>query len=145
MPPTAQLLLLSTGGFFLTGLLCGCWKHSHICCGADNAGPAYVEVPYRAGFMYAFAMLVLERFVIASQLPDSVELAAVVVQVACFAFPIFTYVVHGVLQDTDNQFKPPHLLGRLVLPPAVVTASMLAIAAADIGGFWVLLWGATLA
>src|SRR5689334_24039468 len=50
-----------------------------------------------------------------------------------------SYAVHGWLDDTDNQLRQPHVLGRRTLPAWVVSGSMWMLAAAEIGGFVVLL------
>src|SRR5690606_34663195 len=111
MPDAAMLAVFSAGGFFLAGLLFGVWKYLHIARSADAAAPAYVDIAHRAALMYAFACLVIERFATLSQLPGTVELAAVLAQVVFFALAVGTYVVHGLLRDTDNQLARPHKLG----------------------------------
>jgi hypothetical protein len=51
------------------------------------------------------------------------------------------YAVHGWLRDTDNQLREPHVLGRSMLPNALVRTSMWMLVTAEIGGFAVLLAG----
>ena len=39
-----------------------------------------------------------------------------VAALAFFALAIATYVIHGILRDTDNRLRRPHRLGRRKLP-----------------------------
>jgi hypothetical protein len=137
-----QIAIFAAGGFFLAGLLLGAWKYLAIARSPEARAPVYVDTAHRAALLYAFACLLIERFVVLSQLDPTVELLAVLAQVTFFALAVGTYVVHGALQDTDNQLAKPHRLGRREVPPAAVTAFMVALMVAEIGGFGVLLWGA---
>ncbi|MEO1273305.1 MAG: hypothetical protein AAFX99_34915 [Myxococcota bacterium] len=76
-----------------------------------------------------------------SRLSPTMETTAVIAQVGFFAFAITTYVVHGVLRDTDNQLKRPYTLGPLKLPSPLMVGAMVALMVGEIGGFGVLLWG----
>jgi hypothetical protein len=136
-----RIAILAAGGFFLAGLLLGAWKYLEIRRSPEARAPAYVDIAHRAALLYAFACLLIERFVGISQLDPSVELVAVLAQVTFFALAVGTYVVHGALRDTDNQLARPHRLGRGEVPSAAVTAFMVALMAGEIGGFSVLLWG----
>lgn len=137
-----RLAVFASGSFFLAGLLFGVWKYVAIARSPDAQAPVYVDIAHRAALLYAFACLVVERFAELSALASSVELAAVVAQVAFFALGLSTYVLHGLLRDTDNQFARPHRLGRATLPPALVVGFMVALVVAEVGGFAVLFWGA---
>ena len=135
----------ASGGFFLAGLVFGVWKYAQIARSPKVQASAYVDIAHRAALMYAFACLVVERFVVLSMLDETLELIAVVAQVGFFAFGLSTYVIHGILRDTDNQFARPHKLGRSELPPAVMVAAMVALVVGEVGGFAVLFWGAVTA
>ena len=145
LDPASTLALFAAGGFFLAGLLFGVWKYAHIARSEGAAAPVYVDIAHRAALMYAFACLVIERFATLSQLPADVEVAAVLAQVVFFALAVSTYVVHGLLRDTENQLARPHRLGRGELPPALVMAFMVALSIFEIGGFAVLFYGAIVA
>ncbi|MBC7173608.1 MAG: hypothetical protein H5U40_14300 [Polyangiaceae bacterium] len=145
MDQASQIAVFSAGGFFLAGLLFGVWKYVHIARSATAAAPIYVDIAHRAALMYAFACLVIERFATLSRLPAPVELAAVLAQVTFFALAVSTYVVHGVLRDTDNQLARPHRLGRGEMPGFLVVGFMGALCVFEIGGFVVLLYGAATA
>lgn len=140
-----QIAIFAAGGFFLTGLLTGAWKYFEIARSAEARAPVYVDTAHRAALLYAFACLVIERFVVLSQLHPTVEMVAVLAQVTFFALAVLSYVVHGVLRDTDNQLARPHRLGRTEVPPAALTTFMVALMAGEIGGFAVLFWGAVVA
>ncbi|MCY1033340.1 hypothetical protein OV207_17940 [Corallococcus sp. BB11-1] len=140
-----KIAVFAAGGFFLAGLSFGVWKYAQIARSPKAQASAYVDIAHRAALMYAFACLVVERFVHLSALDATVELVAVVAQVGFFAFGLSTYVIHGLLRDTDNQFARPHKLGRAELPPALMVASMVALVAGELGGFAVLFWGALIA
>lgn len=132
--------IMAAGVFFLIGLLTGVWKywqmHRH---GRDHY---YVAIAHRASLMYAFAAIVLERLAVFSSWSDTVNLWAVLASCLFFALAIGTYVVHGVLKDTTNQLKQPHVLGRFRLPAWLVMGFMLSLIMAEIGGFLVLFAGA---
>ncbi len=137
-----SISVFSAGGFLLAGLSFGVWKYAQIARSPKAQASTYVDIAHRAALLYSFACLVVERFVVLSTLDANVELAAVLALVGFFTFGLSSYVVHGILRDTDNQFARPHRLGRAELPPAVMVASMCALIAGELGGFAVLFWGA---
>jgi len=139
--PAVRLCLVAAGVFFLTGLLTGAWKYLEIARSPKAQSPVYVDVAHRAALLYSFASLLLAEFASKSAWSAQTNLVAAALPLAFFAFAIVGYVVHGVLRDTDNQFARPHRLGGLTLPPAALTGFMLALIAAEIGGFAVLFAG----
>ena len=54
-------------------------------------------------------------------------------------------MVHGALQDTDNQLKPPFRLGDRTLPTLFIVGYMWTLIIAEIGGFSVLFYGVLVA
>jgi hypothetical protein len=110
----------------------------------DAQAPYYVNTAHRASLLYAFASLVLYHFVLHSPWSSTVNLISVAAPVFFFGFAVTTYVIHGVLRDTDNQFEEPHVLGRFELPPFVVRGSMWLLIVGEIGGFGVLFVGVVL-
>ena len=134
---------LSAGAFFLVGLGCGFWKYSWIArtAEADARAPPYVDIAHRASLLYAFACDLLARLCAESAWPDSVNLVASGLLVGFFASAVIGYVVHGVLRDTDNQLRRPHVLGRRTVGPRAVTTYMVALTIAEIGAFGVLFAG----
>lgn len=133
------------GAFFLVALSTGVWKYALIRRSPDARAPVYVDIAHRAAFMYAFSCLVLAHFAALSRWPDRWNTIGVAVAVALFASAEATYILHGLLRDTDNQLARPHRLGRRKLPGGLVHGYMVLLAAGEIGGFLVVFSGAMLA
>jgi hypothetical protein len=140
---TSSLLFVYTacGIFFLTGLVTGVWKYWHIHSSEDAQAPVYVDIAHRTSLMYSFAALVLAKFVEFSPYSEAVTFWAAAAPILFFGLAISTYVIHGILQDTDNQMKRPHKLGAFTLPNWVIIAFMAALIVAEIGGFGILFVG----
>ena len=140
--PAVALAVLAAGVFFLVGLLTGAWKYYAIMRSERAVAPTYVDVAHRASLLYAFAALLLAVFARLSAFDDAVDFWATLAPLVFFAASIATYIVHGVLDDTDNQLRRPHRLGKATLPGAVIATFMVALMIAEIGGFVVLFAGA---
>lgn len=138
----ADFALLAAGLFFLTGLITGVWKYLAIMASDKARAPYYVDTAHRASLMYAFASILVREFVPYSPFSETTTYVLVVAQLAFFASAIVTYIVHGILKDTNNQLRRPHQLGRRTLPGWLVSSYMWALVAAELGGFAVLLAGA---
>ena len=141
LEPAAQLSLVAAGAFFLSGLLTGVWKYRWIMASDDAEAPYYVNTAHRASLLYSFAAILLLQFAVYSAWSTTVNLAAVAVLVFFFAAAITSYVVHGVLRDTDNQFREPYVLGGFELPEVVVRGAMWLLILGEVGGFLVLFTG----
>lgn len=140
--PAVKLCIVSAGAFFLIGLLTGAWKYFHIVRATTATAPVYVDIAHRAALLYSFAALLLAVFAHLSVWPATVDLVASALPLLFFAGAIGSYVVHGVLRDTDNQLIKPHRLGGGTVHPAAIAGFMWALMAAEIGGFAVLFVGA---
>lgn len=140
--PAVVLTLIACGGFFLTGLLTGAWKYAWMAKSADATSPAYVDIAHRSSLMYAFACLVLLHFVMLSPWSSAWTLVFAAAPILFFALAVGTYLIHGLLRDTDNQLRSPHRLGRRTLPPVLVHGFMVALIIAEVGGFLALFGGA---
>lgn len=139
---TAQhLCLVSCGVFFLAGLLTGAWKYACIATRKNAEAPYYVSIAHRAALMYTFAALVLWVFAGLSAWDDRVDFWAAFFPLLYFALAIATYILHGFLEDTDNQFRRPHRLGGGELSATLISGFMISLAVAEIGGFAVLFAG----
>ena len=136
-----SVCMVSAGGFFLLGLVCGAWKYLHIRRSAETRAPIYVDLAHRSALMYAFANILLSRFVERSRWSEPVNLTAVIVLQIFFASAVLAYAVHGALGDTDNQFRRPHRLGRATIPDAAMTAFMMALIGAEVAAFAVVFAG----
>lgn len=128
--------------FFMTGLLTGIWKYLHIARSTDATAPVYVDIAHRSALMYAFAAIVLAQLAAVSVWSATTNAWAALIALGFFAFAIVTYVLHGALQDTDNQFRRPHRLGKSTLPAGMFRLSMWALVAGEVGGVGVLGVGA---
>ncbi len=136
-----QLCLLAAGIFFFSGLLTGLWKYACIARSPQAVAPVYVDIAHRTSLMYSFSAILLREFVPYSPLTPAGTLWAAGLPLLFFASAIVMYIVHGILRDTDNQMRSPHRLGSLTLPGIVIHAFMWMLAAAEIGGFAILLYG----
>ncbi|HQV77656.1 MAG TPA: hypothetical protein PLJ42_01755 [Chitinophagales bacterium] len=125
--------ILACGIYFMIGLLTGVWKYIHIMKSKEHQAPVYVDIAHRAALMYAFACLVLLAFVQISQLTDIVELIAASSVILFFGSAIVTYIILGITNHTDNQFKQKNI---------ITTFGMYLLIAGEVGGFAVLLFGA---
>jgi hypothetical protein len=139
--PAVRLCVVAAGVFFLAGLLTGAWKYFHIARSPTATAPAYVDIAHRAALLYSFASLLLAVFAALSAWPPAVDLVAAALPLAFFAAAIGSYVLHGVLRDTDNQLLQPHVLGKGTVPPVLMRAFMASLMVAEIGGFVVLFAG----
>jgi hypothetical protein len=137
----ANLCLLAAGLFFSTGLLTGVWKYRCIAATAEARAPIYVDIAHRTALMYSFAAILLREFVPYSPLPPAGTVWAVGLPLLFFGSAIAIYIVHGILRDTDNQLRKPHVLGTRTLPGGFVSAYMWLLIAGEIGGFAVLFAG----
>ncbi len=139
-----QISLTFAFVFFLTGLLTGIWKYLHMARSPDATAPVYVDIAHRSALLYSFAALLLGVFASHSVFPDVVNTVAALAALTYFALAIGTYVLHGMLRDTDNQLRRPHRIGALLLPPWVSATFMGLLILAEVGGTLVLGIGAML-
>ncbi|MEQ1697981.1 MAG: hypothetical protein ABL901_19290 [Hyphomicrobiaceae bacterium] len=140
--PTSVGLLLASA-FLLAGLLTGAWKYLEMRHSEEAVAPVYVDIAHRAALMYAFALTLLTLLTLRTTLPETLQLALLGVLAASFAFAVASYVVHGLLRDTDNQFRKPFVLGRHRLHGATADVIMLLKGSAELFatgwlmlGFW---------
>ncbi|WP_370308111.1 hypothetical protein [Sinimarinibacterium flocculans] len=139
---TADLFcLLAAGVFFTSGLLTGVWKYVAIMHAETAQAPVYVDIAHRTSLMYAFSAILLREFVPYSPLGPAGTLWAVAVPILFFASAIAMYILHGILRDTDNQLRRPHVLGRGTVPGVLITVYMVALIVGEIGGFAILFYG----
>jgi hypothetical protein len=126
------LTLLAAGLIFLLALVLGVWKYRQMATADNHLAHPYVDIAHRAALLYSFATLLVAAFVELSGWPAWVNLTAAMVMVFFFVSAIVSYIVHGALRDTTNQFERPG--------PGL-HVSMVALIAGEIGGFAVLLAG----
>lgn len=141
MPNSLILCWSACGLFFLIGLLTGLWKYIQITHSEKARAHYYVDIAHRASLMYSFSCIVLAKFVEFSAWSETVNFWAALGPIVFFGLAIQGYIVHGFLQDTNNQLRKPHTLGKGEIPDMLVSGFMWALATAEIGGFVVLLAG----
>lgn len=139
-----KLALTGAFVFFLIGLVTGTWKYWHVARSQEGKAPFYVDTAHRAALLYAFAALLLSRFAALSAFTDRVNTAAVLASLGFFALAIASYIVHGFLQDTDNQLRRPHRLGSGHITDFGMKLFMISLILAEVGGAGVLGVGACL-
>ena len=139
--PAVRLSILAAGIFFSSGLLTGAWKYFCIVRSASAQAPVYVDIAHRTSLLYSFAALLLAQFAALSAYPAAVNLWAAAIPLAFFAAAIASYVLHGLLNDTDNQLRAPHKVGNTPLPRGSLHAFMWLLMVGEIGGFAVLFAG----
>lgn len=145
MEAAESVTIISAGVFFLTGLLTGIWKYKQIMASENGQAHPYVDICHRSSLLYAFATVLLLKFVEVSQLPSMVELVAVSAVLVYFASAIFSYFIHGLLQDTDNQLKAPFHLGKVSISSNFISLHMWMLIVAEVVGFLVLFYGVVIA
>ena len=145
MEAAESLAIVSAGIFFLVGLITGIWKYKQIMASENAQAHPYVDICHRASLLYSFAAILLAKFIEVSQLPGTVELVAVSAVLFYFASAIFTYFIHGVLQDTDNQLKPPFHVGKVNISSRAISVNMWMLITGEVAGFLVLFYGVLVA
>ena len=132
LPADVKITLLSAGLIFMLALVLGIWKYRQVLTSPDHHAHPYVDIAHRAALLYSFAALLIAVFVQLSVWPAWVNLTAAMVLVFFFVAAILSYIVHGLKQDTDNQFANPDRALRV---------GMTALIVGEVGGFGVLLAG----
>ncbi|QBJ96853.1 hypothetical protein ERC79_13510 [Rhodococcus sp. ABRD24] len=124
--------LLAAGLIFLLALGLGVWKYRQMVTSDNHLAHPYVDIAHRSALLYAFATLLVAVFVELSSWPTWVNLTAAAVLVFFFLAAIVSYIVHGALRDTDNQFEHPDRGMHI---------AMVLLIGGEMGGFSVLLAG----
>lgn len=141
MNSAAFAAFIFAGIFFICGLLSGIWKYIAIIKSSTAQAPAYVDIFHRASFTYSFASFLIAIFARYSLWPLEINLIAVLTATFFFTFALLTYLLHGLLVDTDNQFRKPYRLGSLTLPPFIVHSSMILLILGELAGFTIVFTG----
>ena len=136
-----QWAIVFSGIFLWIGMLTGVWKYLQIRRSVQGRAHYYVDIAHRSSLLYAAASLILAVLSTFSVLSDFVALVCVLANLFYFAMSVLIYIVHGLLQDTTNQFKQPHRLGKLTLPVWCMSVMMLSLIVAELGATTVLLLG----
>lgn len=127
-----KAVLLAAAAMFLWALLLGVWKYRQMAAAEDGLAHPYVDTAHRAALLYSFALLLVATFVELSGWSTLVNLLAAGAMAFYFYAAVVGYAIHGWRRDTDNQFRDP-VQG--------MHAFMVALIAAEIGGWLVLIAG----
>ena len=120
-----KIALLFSGIYLLVGMLTGVWKYYQISRSAQSRAHYYVDIAHRSSLLYAPATLILAVMAYCSVWSESTNLAFILINIFFFSFSIASYVLHGCLKDTTNQFKEPHQLGQFHLPKILLRLAMI--------------------
>lgn len=140
--PAVAFAVLGSGFLLLVGLLTGVWKYTAIRASEKSRAPYYVDIAHRASLMYSFSALVLAVLAGLSVWSSIINFWAVLANLVYFIAAISTYVIHGALQDTQNQLARPHKLGKTTLPNFLISGFMWSLIVAEVGGTVILFSGA---
>ncbi len=136
-----RLCVFFSGVYLWVGMLTGVWKYWQIQRSPQARAHYYVDVAHRSSLLYAPATLILGVLAFFSVWSDWLNLIFVVMNLFFFSFSILSYVVHGYLQDTQNQFRKPHKLGKLNIASWMMKIAMWALVIAELGATTALLVG----
>jgi hypothetical protein len=101
-----KAVLLAAGLIFIGALLLGVWKYRQMAASPEGLAHPYVDTAHRAALLYSFATLLVATFVELSGWSEAVNLIAAFAVIAFFVGAIASYIGHGIMRDTDNQFRP---------------------------------------
>lgn len=135
------LALMAAAALMMTGLLTGLWKYLAIATSPQARAPYYVDIAHRTSLMYAFSALLVAVMAGLSPWSPALTWWSVAGPLLFFFAAVFTYLLHGWLNDTRNQLARPHVLGRFHLPGWMIHGFMAALAAVEIMGIGVLAAG----
>ena len=127
-----KAVLLADSVMFLAALLLGVWKYRQIMTSASHTAHLYVDIAHRTALFYSFALLLIATFVELCGFPAAVNAVAAGAMAFYFFASVASYALHGLREDTDNQFRDP-------IPG--LRAFMLTLIVAEIGGWLVLTAG----
>lgn len=139
-----SLSVLFSGIYLWVGMLTGIWKYWQIQKSPQARAHYYVDIAHRSSLLYAPATLILAVLAYFSVWSDQLNLIFVLLNLFFFSFSILSYVLHGFLQDTQNQFRQPHQLGSRSIAPWMMKIAMLSLVVAELGATAALLLGAGL-
>lgn len=134
-------VVLFSGIFLWVGMLTGVWKYYQIRHSAQARAHYYVDIAHRSSLLYAPASLIIAILAYFSVWSDGLNFTFVLINLFFFSFSILSYVLHGWLKDTTNQFKQPHQMGRWHLPKWMLSSAMTFLIIGELGATAGLLLG----
>lgn len=139
-----KLAIVFSAVYLWVGMLTGVWKYVQISRSEQARAHYYVDIAHRSSLLYAPATLILAVMAYYSVWRAQVNLICIVINIVFFSFSILSYVLHGLLKDTTNQFKQPHRLGKYSLPKIIMRAVMALLVIGEVGATTILLMGVML-
>jgi len=130
-----------SGVFLWVGMLTGVWKYYQIRHSEQARAHYYVDIAHRSSLLYAPASLIMAVLAHFSVWSEGLNFIFVLINLFFFSFSILSYVLHGWLKDTTNQFKQPHQMGRWHLPKWMLTSTMVLLVIGELGATAGLLLG----
>ena len=129
---SVKLAIIFSGIYLWVGMLTGVWKYYQISRSELARAHYYVDIAHRSSLLYAPATLILAVLAYFSVLPEWLNLTFVVINLIFFSFSILSYILHGWLKDTSNQFKQPHQMGKWQLPQWMLRSAMILLVIGEI-------------
>ena len=129
---SVKLAIIFSGIYLWVGMLTGVWKYYQISRSELARAHYYVDIAHRSSLLYAPATLILAVLAYFSVLPEWLNLTFVVINLIFFSFSILSYILHGWLKDTSNQFKQPHQMGKWQLPKWMLRTAMILLVIGEI-------------
>lgn len=136
--------VLFSGIFLWVGMLTGIWKYYQIRQSAQARAHYYVDIAHRSSLLYAPASLIIAVLAYFSVWNELLNLILVLINLFFFSFSILSYILHGWLKDTTNQFQQPHQVGRWHLPKWMLSSAMILLIIGELGATAGLLLGTML-
>lgn len=122
-----EIAIVSSGIFLFVGMLTGVWKYWEIRNSTNHRAHYYVDIAHRTSLLYAPACLILAVLAFFSAWTPTVNLWLVLGNIFFFVASVLSYVIHGLLKDTSNQFQVPHKVARFDLPRPLMTIFILSL------------------
>ena len=139
---SVSLAIIFSGVFLWVGMLTGVWKYYQIRHSEQARAHYYVDIAHRSSLLYAPASLIIAVLAYFSVWAEGLNFIFVLINLFFFSFSILSYVLHGWLKDTSNQFKQPHQMGRWHLPKWMLSSAMVFLVIGELGATAGLLLGA---
>ena len=139
---SVSIAIVFSGVYLWMGMLTGVWKYYQIFHSEQARAHYYVDIAHRSSLLYASATLILAVLAYFSIWQEWVNVLLILANIVFFSFSILSYVAHGFMRDTQNQFQTPHTFGKGHLPQFLMTSAMILLIVAEVGATSILLIGA---
>lgn len=138
---SVKIAIIFSGVYLWVGMLTGVWKYYQIARSETARAHYYVDIAHRSSLLYAPATLIVAVMAYYSSWNEGLNLICVLINLFFFSFAIISYVLHGLLKDTSNQFKQPHQLGKFTLHACLMRSAMIGLVVGEVLSTTILLVG----